>query len=406
MVGSVSCDSEATETIPSSVASSDAASLVTPATLERKNLALLLTSLPMTGESYQEVFDAVSVANDNGLEEAYYFSEILTDTPEENKIATLRSASLKGKGLGQLIKETLSKEAELRSGGIGAGAVLDADKIANSNLQIYWPYAEDWDGSTPPVITFAPEDEDQDWNYAYKRNGERIDTIIVDEEYMMNNPVWIVNTSDRKYEDLPAFSKGENVANNTLYVQRKSTPAVKETRNGVSVPVYTVRLGRFMSSKQYDKVWSGGSEFVVQMGYIEHFKLENAENLSSLDPRITHAKVSRSRKDIRKRRWADLNSLLISDWHPKSSEAAFMIHEEDQGGNDHFEITVTAKVGPVSISAPIKIPHKSGDDLVYKNVISRNFILSTNNKQGDKWVEHNGSGVHWTFPYQIGYTID
>lgn len=28
------------------------------------------------------------------------------------------------------------------------------------DLQIYWPYSENWDGKTPPVIVYAPDNAD------------------------------------------------------------------------------------------------------------------------------------------------------------------------------------------------------------------------------------------------------
>ena len=43
--------------------------------------------------------------------------------------------------------------------------------------------------------------------------------------------------------------------------------------------------------------------------------------------------------------------------------------------------------------------------MIYKTVISRNFILSTNNRQGSTWVEHRAGDVRWTLPYKVGYTI-
>ncbi len=52
----------------------------------------------------------------------------------------------------------------------------------------------------------------------------------------------------------------------------------------------------------------------------------------------------------------------------------------------------------------LKMPYGSGDDLVYKNVYTKNFIFSTNNMKGNVPVVHSASGVYWTMPYKIGYT--
>ena len=58
--------------------------------------------------------------------------------------------------------------------------------LSKNDIQIYWPYSEDWDGETLPVITFNPENGNEDWNYGYKQVKEAdgtisIDTVIVDE---------------------------------------------------------------------------------------------------------------------------------------------------------------------------------------------------------------------------------
>ncbi len=41
-----------------------------------------------------------------------------------------------------------------------------------------------------------------------------------------------------------------------------------------------------MAEKQYDKVWSGGSEFAIQMGAIENMQIESIQQLSSTNPQI------------------------------------------------------------------------------------------------------------------------
>lgn len=401
----ISCENE---DISPPVKEHSSSEKMSPRTLEQKELALFIAELPMKKDQYHEVFDAVTTASEDGLEEAYYFTEILASKPITNKIVNSYKSKSKYKRVGELMKEFYlqdSKYKKLTNNKKKTVSTLNLEKIANSNLQIYWPYSENWDGRTAPAITFAPENENQEWNYAYKKTERGIDTIIVNEEYMMNNPVWIINTSEEQYENLPAFSKGQNSNYNTLYINKEKDKVTSSKKNA-PIPVYSVFLGKFMSSHQYDKIWSGGSEFIIQLGNIEHFKIESADNLSSLDPHIARIKVPLSRKDIRKRRWKELNGLLLADWHPNSSDAGFMIYEEDQGRDEFWEIKVPIKIGGnKEVSIPIKIPYKSHDDMIYKTVISRNFILSTNNLQGSTWVEHRAGDVKWTLPFKVGYTI-
>ena len=309
LFSSISCENE---DISPPVKEHSSSEKMSPRTLEQKELALFIAELPMKKDQYHEVFDAVTTASEDGLEEAYYFTEILASKPITNKIVNSYKSKSKYKRVGELMKEFYlqdSKYKKLTNNKKKTVSTLNLEKIANSNLQIYWPYSENWDGRTAPAITFAPENENQEWNYAYKKTERGIDTIIVNEEYMMNNPVWIINTSEEQYENLPAFSKGQNSNYNTLYINKKKDKVTSSKKNA-PIPVYSVFLGKFMSSHQYDKIWSGGSEFIIQLGNIEHFKIESADNLSSLDPHIARIKVPLSRKDIRKRRWIELNGLL------------------------------------------------------------------------------------------------
>lgn len=106
---------------------------------------------------------------------------------------------------GVLMAEILSENAQMSTGLLGTlqqAKVLPSTKsetdlfeyLADNDIQIYWPYSENWDGETLPVITFAPENEDQDWNWAYTQDGK--EKVYVDEEYAKNHPVWVIDKRD------------------------------------------------------------------------------------------------------------------------------------------------------------------------------------------------------------------
>lgn len=362
-------------------------------------VASLLTTLPMNDEIYKEVHQAVETSLNYGLDEEYRFKEIL-DNSENSKIVNHTKSST---SLGALIKSHISQQTKTQS--VEAYNKL-MELMLKSDIQIYWPYSEDWDGKTAPYITFAPDNFDQEWNYAFRRNQTGgIDTVVVNEEFMENNPVWIINNNERKYEDIPSFSKGQSISKNILYATSSSIENQVNTKSTNKENVYTVRLGRFMSSHQYDKVWSGGSEFAIQMGAIDQFKIETPEQLKQVSPKVTYIRLTRSRKDIKKRRWIDVNSILSSDWHPNENNAAFMIHEEDQGGTRHWDANLSVTIKSETYGFNAKIPYGSGDDMIYKTVYSRNFIFSTNNNVGNTFIEHTSGGVYWTIPFQIGTTI-
>lgn len=363
-----------------------------------QEVATLLTEIPLDEALCAEVNTAAAAALGYGLDENYLFREVFGS--QENKITTRSGRS---SILAERLKDLAQNKNQLRSTDANETDGL-VTELGNSNIQIYWPYSDDWDGVTMPVITFAPEDKTKESNIGYKQviqndGSIKIETIIIDEEYAENNPVWVINYNETAYDEYPAFAKGEtvnkNIAYNTANVDITNTRAVGD-------PVYTVNLGKFMSSKNYDSWFDGGSEFEIQMGALDVFTIASASDLSINNVKVTSVRVNRSRKDIKKKRWATMNSVLTSNWLKEENNAGFMIHERDQGGTKNWETDLSVKWAGKDYSFKAKIPYGSGDDIIYRTTYSRNFIFSTNNKTGSDWREHTSGGVNWTLPYQIG----
>lgn len=363
-----------------------------------ENIAQLMASITLTKEIVNEVFSATQNGIENGIEESYYFADVLSEDATAKSASRASSESQKS-FLGRELRSALRKTR--------SHSQIDADLLQYGDYQIYWPYSEDWDGETQPVITYVPKDENQLWNYGYKQTDNGIETVIVDEKYMESNPVWIINKADFSYDELPNFNNGEYVKNGISYCPRKVVK--KETSNQTNstrasgLPVYTVYLGKLMSEHQYDKVWSGGSEFAIRMGAIEHMEITSEEQVDSKNARINYVRVCRSRKDIKKKRWAELTGcVLSSDWQPNENNAAFSIYEEDQGGSKNYEASLSVKILGKDIGFSIKMPYGSHDDKIYNQIYTRNFMFSTNNTPG---TIHSSGGVYWTMPYKVGYTV-
>ena len=72
--------------------------------------------------------------------------------------------------------------------------------LESSDIQIYWPYSENWDGEEFPIITFDPLDG-AETNLGYRlktdEDGNRtVEEVIVDEQTAMEETVWVVNRND------------------------------------------------------------------------------------------------------------------------------------------------------------------------------------------------------------------
>lgn len=372
---------------------------------ELARVATLFTSILLDQEVCNEVYNAVSTALNYGLDEEYKFAEIMN--PENSKI-TLRSSG------SSLLYDRISRQL---SDGLRSGSVEEADKndllgiLSDEQLQIYWPYSEDWDGKSLPVVTFDPQNG-KEWNFGYKQTllpdgSFRTDTVIIDEDFARSHPVWVINKSNTPYEKLPAFSNNEFVANGVLYASEANNRYMERQQNELSAagdPVYAVKIGRFKAHKNYDDLFNGGSEFVIRMGAMDKFEITSVDDLRRANPYVSMIKVNRSRKDISNKKWADVNAIMISDSKPNDIDIAFMLLEEDQGSERNWETELILKLFSKEYSIKVKLPFKSGDDMIYQTHYSRNFIFSTLNYKNGKFVEHKAPGdCFFTMEVEKGY---
>lgn len=376
---------------------------------QMKRIAEILADMDLSQEIIQEVHNSVTTGLKKGLEEAYFFKEILSEDPQNNIIT--RSSSEK---LGTRLREYIQKTRV-----IGNEDADDVDLYAmeNSNLQIYWPYSEDWDGYTKPIVTYFPEDPNQDWNYAFYKTSDGIQSIRVDELYMMNKPVWVINESDIPYSQLGNFLSSFDNISGTLTPKNPVNPNSGNSTSdtnllinpGIQIsPVYTTYVGKFMSTKNYDNIFAGGSEFVIQAGSTSNFHITDPAQLVSLNPNVSYLKITYSRSDVKHKRWKEFNYScpIVTNWYPELNNIALLILEEDQGGTRKWEASLNLVIDNKNYSLSCSIPYGSGDDLIYKQTFDRSFILSSNNKdQEGNWIEYTSGGVHWTMPYRVSQAV-
>lgn len=318
------------------------------------------------------------------------------------------------------IKELASKNKKI-VGKLAGNNIKDLDKklsyndifsqISDQDYQIYWPYAENWDGKSLPAITFVSDDTKDEIVPAFLpviKNGKmEMDVIMVDESYAEKKPVWIIRKSDLKYMDLPNFSEGEFVKNGVLF----STAA--NTINAAQENVYTMKLGRFMSSKHYDPWLKGGSEFMI---YITETSVNTQLPGSPADlgatTQVNSIFVDRPRKTINKKQWVDVNAIGVSNWRPEVDKTTLVIMEKDWGGISGgtkveipYDIPIVGADGK-TINVKGSITVLKEDDHVVTRVYDRKYIFSNLNFSNGQWtVYNNNNGVNWTLPTVIGQTI-
>ena len=164
--------------------------------VELSEVAKVLAGVPVGKEHLEEVHDAVSASSVNGYDEEYTMKQLF-DSPGTGvgDPRDTRAGERYAKPLRDLIQEhVLSTKS--------AGELPDPhrwlDHLMRSDVQIYWPYSDRWDGTSFPIITFDPED-DSDVNIGYRlivdeNGGRRVEEVIVDEQMAMESPVLTKNS--------------------------------------------------------------------------------------------------------------------------------------------------------------------------------------------------------------------
>lgn len=314
------------------------------------NIAHLVSSVNNI-DIANEVSKATAQSIKKQWDEVYLFKEILSSGKNENKLSNIDNSHLK-KAL--YIDYTKSNISLL-------------EQLSNSNIQIYWPYSENWDGKSIPAVTYAPDNHAQEWNWAYKKivlsdGSIQIDTIFVDEKYAETNPVWVINYSSSEY-------------NGTLY--NNVNGSFVEATSYIAHPWTMTEM---QVTHQYDTWLNGGSEIQIQVitptipGY--------AGGVNIISFHVT-------RKDINNKKWISLNRYLNDDWREEEITNTMIILEKNSGR----VITSTVSNSYINehgltVSCSNTYSYTDCDDLIHQMQYKRTTLLySDPNKE---WISSDG----------------
>ena len=343
----------------------------------------MFADIPLQKEHLQEVYDAVCSSCENGYDEEYTMNMLFSspgagvgDDPQ-TKSSTKYSQPLR----------SLIEHQVLSSATKSAGNIPDPqrwlEELMESDVQIYWPYSEGWDGETMPIITFDPED-DSDVNIGYRiyedENGARcVEQVVVDEQMAMNTPVWVINrNNDASYKTLEMLSKenpdwGEG--GGSIIVQPSSTTK-SSTKGGETLK--SLVLKDFKMRDHYDCWFAGASEFFVKIGYVEDFTATTEAELRLYNPKVTDFMIVVKRGDVGYK--LPMNIMLISDWSEQMSHCAFMIIEDDGGFWEEWKCTALVRISSRSYGIELEIPLRSWDDIVWRGRLAWNWLQTNTGK--------------------------
>ena len=345
-------------------------------------VAEILSAVPLQQSHLDEVYKATSSSISNGYDEEYMMCDLF-DLPGKGVGEVLtRSAVTSDNALRDLIEDYVRSQAQTKSGG---GAAYDADKyleaLTSSDIQIYWPYSENWDGKTMPIITFDPEDG-SDVNMGYRLcvedDGSRhVEEVIVDEEMATREPVWVVNrNSDAGYTTLEILRREDPDWGNgggDIVIKPKTKAETGEKRK-------CLRLKKFTMLRNYDCWLAGGSEFFVKIGAVDDFTASTEAELRLYNPKITDfmVVVPRSKEGVP----LSINAILISDWNPQMTHCALLINEDDGGTRESWKCTALVRIASKSYGIEIDLPIRSFDDIVWRGQLAWRWLEANSNITG------------------------
>lgn len=331
--------------------SSETVSLDTPA------IAKLFASLPIGREQMQEVHDAASSSTDGGYDEEYTL-ERLINAPG---CGVGQSETKAGRQYSLPLRDMLADY--LGAGTKGSSpAEVEAflNSLSESDLQIYWPYSEDWDGEELPIVTFDPG-YGSEYNYGYKISRDKdgfhaVDSVYVDEQVAMEHPVWVINTNDDAlYTPLDLFRP----------VQRSATAA---TKSGSRM----LYMKSFKMLRHYDSWFRGASEFFIKCGSVNGFSASTEAELKLYSPSVTDFLVVIRRKYLNMD--MPFDAIILTDFTNQLENLAFLITEDDGGTQTSWKCSATVKIKSKSYGFDVDIPYNEKDDIVWRGQLSAGFF--------------------------------
>ena len=348
-----------------------------------EEVAEILSLISLNSEHLNEVHDAVTSSSGNGYDEEYTMKDLFRMPGAgvgdvRSKAGEVYESPLKDQIEEQIRSMFSTKSDDPERKWTDPDDYLDA--LTSSDIQIYWPYSEEWDGETMPIITFDPEDGSE-VNIGYKFVDDdgfrRVEEIVVDEEMAKEVPIWVVNrNSDAGYLSLEMLRRedpdwGEGGGN--IVVRPSEALPVKSEE-----PMKMLVLKDFIMKRSYDPWFAGASEFFVKIGYMEDFTASTEAELMLYNPMVTDFMIVVKRSQVGLPQ--NFNAVLMSDWSENSDACAFMITEDDGGTRTEWTCKAKVFVAGKSYGLEISLPMNTRDDIVWRGRLAYSWFDRCNDE--------------------------
>jgi hypothetical protein len=324
-----------------------------------------------------EVRDAVASSSGNGYDEEYPMRQVF-ETPGAGVGA---EPATRVEAYPEPLRDLLAAEIRKQYGTRALDAEAFLDALSASDVQIYWPFSEDFEGDETPVITFDPGGRDTENIGWVRREDGTLEEIIVNEEMARERPVWVINRNrDAEYQSLemrrredPAWRQGGDI------LVRPPAGSATGTRAD-DRPFQTLVLRSFKANRNFDTWFCGGSEIWVKVGAVEDFWATTEAELRLYSPSITDFLIVVRRKQVGE--VLDFNAVLVSEWTGMLDNCAFMMVEDDGGTMTTWKCSAMVKYNSRSYGFEIEIPLRARDDIIWRGALTRTYIERNNGVTG------------------------
>lgn len=342
-----------------------------------QDVAVLLSSAGLEKEHVGEVYDAVSQSRVNGYDEEYTMKDLF-ECPGTGVGQDKSKAGTDGKEYPNPLRELFERYYASSSSKTRAGTTANdyLDYISGSDMQIYWPYSEKWDGKTMPVITFDPRSEART-NVGWEMGSDgTLKEVSVSEDMAQERPVWVINRNDDA-----SFTSLEMLRQSDPHWSEGGSLVIKsKVGAAASSGVKTLVLKDFTMMRNYDGWFAGASEFFIKIASIDAFTASTEAEMYLYNPSVTDFMVVVKRNQVGKPQ--ELNTVLVSEWTSQLQSCAFMIIEDDGGTRTSWDCSAVVKYESKSYGFEVKIPYNSRDDIVWRGSLGRKYIEATNDLSG------------------------
>ena len=338
------------------------------------DVARILSDLPLEAGHLDEVYDAVSASSGHGYDEEYRLTDLFS-APGAG--VGDRGKPTKAGGYKTPLRDLFTDYLAREYGGTKGGAA-DVERYINalseSDIQIYWPYSENWDGQAFPVVTFDPG-YGAEANYGYEirldaDGAHVVDSVLVNEQLARERPAWVVNRNDDA-----GFTPLE------LFLEEvPGTKAAKKDPGKDDGKEYIFSIQSFKMLRNYDSWFGGASEFFIKTGAVDGFKATKDEDLKNYSPSLTDLMVVVRRSQVGKK--IPFDAVLLTNFTDQMEKIAFMVIEDDGGTTTSWKCSAVVKYNSKQYGFELEIPYKDKDDVVWRGQLTRNFFQEVFDQRG------------------------